>query len=113
MSTIRFFPALLVFGLLAVAPAPAQTTGTITGTVTDASAAVIPGVKVVAASKTTGERRETSTNQTGQYAIPFLTPGDYEVQFSINGFTSMTRTATLAVTERIAVDAVMQPAGVS
>jgi outer membrane receptor protein involved in Fe transport len=113
MSTIRFFPAIVVFGLLAVPPAQAQTTGTITGTVTDTSSAVIPGVKVVADGKTTGERRETTTNQAGQYTLAFLPPGDYEVQFSVTGFALQTRTATLAVTERIAVDAVMKPAGVT
>jgi hypothetical protein len=113
MSTMRFFGLLIVFGLLAVGPAPSQTTGTVTGTVTDISNAVVPGVKVVAAGKTTGERRETNTNQAGQYTFPFLPPGDYELQFSVSGFTTQTRTATLAVTERIAVDAVLRPAGIS
>jgi hypothetical protein len=113
MSTMRFFALPIVFGLLAVGPASSQTTGTITGTVTDISGAVVPGVKVVAAGKTTGERRETGANQAGQYTFPFLPPGDYELHFSVSGFTTQTRTATLAVTERIAIDAVLQPAGIN
>ncbi|HEV3199124.1 MAG TPA: TonB-dependent receptor, partial [Bryobacteraceae bacterium] len=99
--------------LLAAGMAQAQTTGTITGTVTDATKAVVAGVKVTAKSQATGERRETATNGTGQYAFPFLTPGEYELQFSITGFATVTEKTTLAVTERIAVDAVLQPAGVA
>jgi hypothetical protein len=113
MSIKRIVPIVVFLGLLTAGPAASQTTGTITGTVTDSSNAAIPGVKVVATAKSTGERRETTTNATGQYAFPFLAPGDYEVQFAVSGFTNQTRAVTLTVTERIAVDAVMQPAGIS
>jgi len=90
-----------------------QTTGTITGTVTDTSKAVMPGVKVTALCKTAGEHRETTTNAAGEYGLPFLTPCDYELSFSIAGFATTTEKATLAVTERIVVDAVMQLASVA
>ena len=103
----------IALAVLFALPAAAQVTGTITGTVTDSSKAVMSGVKVSALSRTTGERRETTTNSTGDYVFPFLTPGDYELEFSITGFATTTEKATLAVTERIAVDAVMQPAGVA
>ncbi len=104
---------LTVAAALIASTALAQTTGTITGTVTDATRAVMPGVKVVALGATTGERRETATNASGQYAFPFLTPGEYQLEFSIAGFGTLTEKATLAVTERIAVDPVMQPVGVT
>ena len=103
----------VLLAVLLALPAGAQTTGTITGTVTDASKAVMPGVKVTAVSRTTGERRETTTNSTGEYVFPFLTPGAYELEFSITGFAATTEKAALAVTERIAVDASLQPAGVA
>src|SRR5260370_6291651 len=91
----------------------AQTTGTITGTVTDATKAVAPNVKVTALSRTSGERRETTTNNTGQYTFPFLPPGDYELEFSLPGFTTVVERATLSVTERIGVDATLKPSAVS
>src|SRR5258708_11958104 len=99
--------------LLAAGAALAQTTGTMTGTVTDASKAVAANVKVIALSRTSGERRETTTNSTGQYTIPFLPPGDYELEFSLPGFTTVVEKATLSVTERIGVDATLRPSAVS
>src|SRR5262249_36885805 len=72
-----------------------------------------PGVQVTARSLTSGERREAVTNTSGQYVFAFLAPGDYELKFAMKGFADATQTATLAVTERIAVDAVLQPAGVT
>ncbi len=99
--------------MLAAGAALGQTTGTITGTVTDASKAVVPNVKVMALSRTSGERRETTTNSTGQYTFPFLPPGDYELEFSLPGFTTVVEKATLSVTERIGVDAMLKPSTVS
>ena len=90
-----------------------QTSGTITGTVTDSSRAVIARAKVAAILKSVGERRETLTNASGQYTFPFLLPGQYMVEFSTPGFATVIENATLNVTERIAVNAVLQPLGVS
>jgi hypothetical protein len=98
--------------LLAVAGF-AQTSGTITGTVTDSSRAVMPGVHVTARGKTVDVQRETATNATGDYALPFLPPGDYEIEFRRDGFGTVIEKATLNVTERIAVDATLQPAAAS
>src|SRR5882724_11687634 len=99
--------------MLATSAVLAQTTGTITGTVTDATRAVAPNVKVTALSRTTGERRETTTNNTGQFTFAFLPPGEYELEFSLPGFTTVVEKATLSVTERIGVDATLKPSAVS
>ncbi len=90
----------------------AQTSGTITGTVTDSSKAVIPGAKVTALNKTIEERRETKTDARGVYSFPLLTPGTYEITFEAPGMGPLAETAELHVTERIAVDAVLKPAAV-
>ena len=92
--------------------APAQTTGTISGAVTDSSHAVITGARVTA-HKVSADSRETKTNAAGQYAFPFLPPGEYQLEFSSAGFGSVLRTVELSVTERMAVDAVLQPASVT
>ncbi|SPF54084.1 TonB-dependent receptor plug [Candidatus Sulfopaludibacter sp. SbA4] len=104
--------SLLLMSLLA-AGAAAQTTGTITGTVTDSSKAVMPGVRVLARGKTVDVQRESTTNGSGDYALPFLPPGDYEIEFSHDGFATVMEKATLHVTERIAVNATLQPSSVS
>ncbi len=98
--------------------AAAQTSGTITGTVTDASSAVMAGVKVgCSRSAIDGgapqDRHEAVTNSAGQYTFALLPPGNYELEFAANGFTTVLVKTKLYVTERIAVDAVMKPASVS
>jgi hypothetical protein len=113
MNTIRLTAALCAVLILFRAPAAAQTTGTITGTVTDASKAVMPGVKVVATLKGPEETREVSTNAVGQYTLPFLAPGQYEITFEAQGFATGVARVTLNVTDRIAVDAALQPSQVS
>ena len=109
----RFLLWTLLFTGLFAGGALGQTTGTITGTVTDASKAVMPNVKVLAHGKTVDLQRETVTNNAGEYAFPFLPPGDYEMEFRHDGFATSVSTATLHVTERIAVDAQLQPSAVS
>src|SRR5579872_1213987 len=105
MSPLRSISILFLASALVLA----QTSGTITGTVTDSSKAVMPGVRVTVRLAGVDERREATTNGTGQYAFPFLAPGDYVVDFEFSGFAPVSRTATLHVTERIAVDAMLQP----
>ena len=90
----------------------AQTSGTISGTVTDASGGVIPNAKVAARNLTNGERRDTVTNANGQYAFPSLPPGEYEIEIEQAGFAITKRKATLSITERIAVDFALQPSTV-
>jgi hypothetical protein len=59
---------------------------TITGRVTDAQNAAIPGAKVTVTLLTTGARSETTTGADGLYTIPFLTPGTYRVEAEAQGF---------------------------
>src|SRR6187200_2741661 len=69
------------------AGAHAQTaTGQITGTVTDSSGAVMPGVKVVVTSQQTGLTRETTTSDVGNYVVPLLPVGNYLVTAEREGF---------------------------
>ena len=67
--------------------AHAQTaTGQITGTVTDSTGAVMPGVKVVVTSQQTGLTRETTTSDVGSYVVPLLPVGIYLVTAEQSGF---------------------------
>ncbi len=66
-------------------------TGTVTGTVTDASGAVVSGAKITATNITTGIQTPTTTNSAGVYTIRFLQIGQYRISIEAPGF----RTATL------------------
>ncbi len=78
--------------LLASATASlAQTvTGSITGTVTDPSGAVVPNAAVVAVNTATGVRTPTTSNGAGVYALRFLPIGPYQVEVTAPGFTKLT-----------------------
>lgn len=75
-------------GLLALAPcASAQkATGTITGTITDPSGAVVPGAVVSIVNDRTGAARETTTNDQGSFSFPELDAGTYRLSVNKIGF---------------------------
>lgn len=87
---MKFAPRLLIIGLLVAFPGLAayaqQTTGEITGTVTDTSGAVVPGATVSATDLATQQVRTTTSNETGNYVLPYLTPGVYSVASTKTGF---------------------------
>ncbi len=79
--------AALLFTLMAASAGLSQTvTGNITGTVTDATGAVIPGATVTARNITTGVNTPTTTNGSGVYSIRFLPIGQYQVTVGAPGF---------------------------
>ncbi len=84
-----FFWRALLGGLIALpelAIYAQQTTGEITGAVTDTSGAVIEGATVTATNTATQQARTTISNGTGNYVISFLEPGNYAVKCSKTGF---------------------------
>lgn len=64
--------------------------GTITGTVTDQSGAVIPDVRVTVREVSTQTVSTTITNAHGYYTVPYLTPGTYNVTTESQGFSTST-----------------------
>jgi outer membrane receptor protein involved in Fe transport len=78
--------------------ASAQTeTGQITGTITDATGAVVLGARVVAKSANTALTRETASNAAGIYTIPSLKPDAYDVTITASGFQTVTQRVEVAV----------------
>jgi hypothetical protein len=70
----------------------AQTTmGTITGLITDATGSVIPAAEVTARNVDTGVTDATVSSSTGNYVIPSLQVGAYEVSATVAGFKSWKR----------------------
>ncbi len=68
--------------------AAAQTAGagTINGTISDASAAVITGASVTIANTDTGVSHDYKTNDSGMYSAPFLLPGHYKISATAANF---------------------------
>jgi len=87
----------------------AQTeTGQITGTITDASGAVIANAKVAARSVSTDLTRETTTNSAGFYTIPGLKPGTYEVNIEAPGFKKLVRHMEVTVGSNMEMSAQLE-----
>jgi hypothetical protein len=105
----------LVFILLSAAALPAQTfRGTILGTVTDPSGAVIAGAKVTAKNAGTGLERSTETSADGSYSIPELPIGTYSVTVTQAGFQTFHATGvTVDVAGERRVDAPMKTGQIS
>jgi Carboxypeptidase regulatory-like domain len=86
------FAALVALGWLALWPATAQAQSAITGTVKDASGAVLPGVTVEASSDALIEKSKAVVSDgEGVYRIVDLRPGTYVVTFQLEGFTTIRR----------------------
>ena len=65
--------------------------GAISGAVTDRTWAVIPGANVTVTETQKGTKIETVSESTGQYTVPMLLPGDYEIAVQAPGFKTFTR----------------------
>jgi len=90
--------------LLAVGP-----TGTIIGTVTDPSGAVVPKAHLTVRNQETNAQREVLTNDDGDYSVPLLPPGFYEVTVELTGFRrSVYRDVRLDVDQTARADFALQ-----
>ncbi len=65
--------------------------GTLTGSVTDSSGAIISGVSVVVRNQNTGFTYNAGTTQEGIYRVPYLNVGSYEITYEAPGFKKLAR----------------------
>ncbi len=87
-----------------------DTTGKITGVVSDPAGAVVPNVKITVSNLATNLNRETLTNQEGVYQVVQLPIGTYKVTALATGFEAITvqpRTA-LEINQTLRVDIQLQ-----
>src|ERR1700733_2645491 len=77
LATLLWVPSLL---------AQSAGTGALTGTVTDATGAVVPQVTVTLKNAETNQIRTVTTSSDGSYKFTLLPPGTYDVRFSATGF---------------------------
>ena len=86
------FPVVLLSLLLSIQAFGQSTNATVSGTVQDASGALVPGVTVTATNNDTGVVTTVITNEAGAYNFASLLPGVYKVSAALPGF--QTRTFT-------------------
>ena len=79
--------------------------GTISGRVLDAQDAVVPNARIVAVHVETGARYQTVTTAEGQYALPYLAPGQYNVSAQADGFKRhLNERVQVSTNERVALE---------
>ena len=109
------FLALLIGALLCTLSLYGQVTatGSLAGTVTDKSGAVVPNASVKISSKDTGLARETTTGAGGVYRFDLLPAGTYTITASASGFaTSTTQNVGLSVGQTTTIDISLSPSTV-
>ena len=75
----------LLLAVTSLAAAQAGT-GSLTGTIKDAQAAVLPGATITATNTATGGVRTTVSNDSGAFNLPGLPPGTYTLKVELSGF---------------------------
>ena len=88
--------------------------GTLVGTVTDSSGAVLSGSKITATETSTGIARVTETNASGNYTFANLPPGNYAVVAEATGFKKQSRPdLRVDVNSTVRADLTLQPGNVT
>ena len=89
-------------------------TAQITGSVTDPTGAVLPGVEVTATQTETAVSRTAVSNETGAYVLPNLPVGPYRLEAALPGFRTFAQTGiVLQVNSNPAINIVLQVGQVS
>jgi hypothetical protein len=79
-----------------VARAQSNISGDIVGTVTDSAGAILPGARVKVTSSATGQEKSVTTDKSGSYRVPLLSPGQYKVSITAPGFETSTANADVS-----------------
>jgi uncharacterized membrane protein len=96
--SILMLTALTVVGLSSTISAQTTiSTGSIQGTITDQSGALVSGAKVTISNKGTGQTFSVTTTSTGTYASGALNPGEYMVRVEAQGFKTSQTPVTVQV----------------
>jgi hypothetical protein len=89
---VILFSALILASLVG-----AQVPGaTLSGTVKDPTGAVVANAKITVKNVATGQTTQTETDTAGHYTVPNLSPGDYELSISAEGYCTNVKKVTVA-----------------
>ena len=87
----------------------ATAAGTIQGTITDKSNAVVSGAQIVATFKATGVTRTATTSDSGTYRFDLVQAGTYEVKVTKQGFATVLQNAEVQVGQSATVNVALSP----
>jgi hypothetical protein len=82
---------LLAIGVIGLSPAIAGTAGNITGFIKDRTRKPIPRAKITLVDNARGTSAIATTDRTGCYVFPSVSPGRYTLHAEANGFASQNR----------------------
>ncbi|MCB1041699.1 MAG: TonB-dependent receptor [Acidobacteria bacterium] len=104
----------LIMGLLLVASTMtfAGTTGTLAGYVQDGNGAALPGVVVTVSSSNLIGTKSAVSDSDGQFRIPLLPPGNYEMTATLEGFKTQKATFQVNLDQTTRMDVGMEIGGV-
>ena len=109
LRRIPYLAFALLLTLFVAVGARAQSTGSITGTVSDSSGAAIPDAAVTLTNTGTSQSRTAQTNAGGLFSFPELPIGSYTMQISKAGFATQKRSATELLTgQTIGIDVTLK-----
>ncbi len=109
LRRIQYFAFTLLLTLFVAIGARAQSTGSISGTVSDSSGAAIPDAAVTLTNTGTSQSRTAQTNAGGLFSFPELPIGSYTMQISKTGFATQKRSATELLTgQTIGIDVTLK-----
>jgi len=112
-ATMRVFPLIvMLFGLLSL-HAQSGSAGTLHGTVTDPSGAVVPGATVHLTHATSGFSRTATTDATGQFSFSNVPFDPYQLEVSARGFASLVQITSIDSAVGTNLNLVLQIAGAS
>jgi hypothetical protein len=113
MSGLFARAAVIVCLLFAIEAFPQVINATLSGTVSDGTGALIPGVEITATETETGVVSTALTNESGTYQFPSLQPGPYKVTASLAGFQSQIFQITLGTSQQIRQNFTLQVGAVA
>src|SRR5215475_7686256 len=104
----RMSPGVLLCVLMAAGAWAQAPVGTISGTVTDPTGAVIKDALITIRNKATGFERQTKSESDGGYSAPALPAGQYEVKTQVQGFRTILREVNVTVGSIVKIDLALE-----
>src|SRR6266851_4107906 len=114
MSYGRLVASLVLTLLVAGSLFGQGNTGSILGSVTDASGAVVPNARISITNTRTGVQAAATTDALGAYSFTFLAPGTYQVEAEVSGFKKFTReNVNLEMARQLRIDVALETGAVT
>jgi hypothetical protein len=112
-TAARVVIAVFFSWLLVAAPALADLSGDLSGTVVDSTGATVSAAKVTIQNLNTGQSRTITTSDSGEFSAPQLEIGNYRITVEKDGFKTFTQNAVVRSGEKTRIDAQMTLGNVS